>query len=63
MVLASTVASSATPIDCTTLRVALVSDEPRGTSLSGTTDSAVTSVVCTVSPSAMPRSASRNMIH
>ena len=57
--LVSTVARIATVSDCTTCRVELISAEARETLGPSTVASAVTKVVCTVSPNANPRSASR----
>ena len=61
-VAARTVARTATPIDWTTCRVALLRAEPRAVCCGGTTESAVTSVVWIVMPSAAPRNASRKRI-
>ena len=61
-VLLTTVANNATATACTTKRVLLVNDEPRGSWGKGTLLSAVVKVVCTVMPSATPRSANKNMI-
>src|SRR5512147_2289573 len=58
-----TVARAATEIACTTKRVLLTSEEPRGKTSSGTLLNAATKEVCRVRPKARPRRASRKIMY